>query len=125
MPMMPQNSLPSTWPATPATPDPAETLSHADASGADDAPQINAAPPRGKGLSAAALDAFMNAASVALDLPLDPAYRPGVLRYLGLAAAMAQQLDAIPLSERVEPAVRFEPVCPPTRVPHVDTAGAA
>lgn len=125
MPMMPQNSLPSTWPTSPATPDPAETLSHADATGAEDAPKINAAPPHGNGLSAAALDAFMNAASVALDLPLDPAYRPGILRYLGLAAAMARQLDQIPLSERVEPAVRFTPVCPPTRAPHADTAGAA
>ncbi|MGE0799009.1 MAG: DUF4089 domain-containing protein [Lautropia sp.] len=57
-----------------------------------------------------AIAAYVDAAAAALRLPLDPAHRPGVLRYFELAASFAARLDAVPLTPHDESAVRFEPV---------------
>lgn len=48
------------------------------------------------------------AQAVGLDLPED--LRPGVRRYLALAAAMAEVVMAVPLTEDDEPAPVFTPV---------------
>lgn len=48
------------------------------------------------------------AQAVGLDLPED--LRPGVRRYLALAAAMAEVVMAVPLAEDDEPAPVFTPV---------------
>ncbi len=125
--MMPDTPPPSSLPSDSVTADPATMpgRSRADVHRPDDASTINIAPSRRDALSTEALAAFMDASSVALDLPLAPAHRPGVLRYLGIAAAMARTLEHYPLSERVEPAVRFEPVSPPSRAATADVKGIA
>jgi Protein of unknown function (DUF4089) len=53
--------------------------------------------------------AYVDAAAAALDLPLAPEHRPGVLQYFALAAGFAAQLQAVPLSPHDEPAVNFVP----------------
>ena len=58
------------------------------------------------------IEAYADAAAAALALPLDPAHRPGVLRYLALAAGMADVLDAVPLAVADEPAGAFVPISP-------------
>lgn len=61
------------------------------------------------------VEAYVDAAALALRLPLDPAHRPGVLRYFALAAAMAELVEAHPLTLSDEPAPAFVPVSPPER----------
>ena len=58
------------------------------------------------------IEAYVDAAAAALDLPLAPAHRPGVLAYFALAAAMAELIDAHPLQLDDEPAPVFTPVSP-------------
>ncbi len=55
---------------------------------------------------------YVDAASMALRLPLDPTHRPGVLRYFALAASMADWVEAHPLSTEDEPAAAFVPIAP-------------
>lgn len=42
-------------------------------------------------------EAQLDAMAALLALPVDPAHRPGVLRFLGLAAEMAAVLERVPL----------------------------
>ena len=42
---------------------------------------------------------YMDAAAGLIDLPLAPEWRPGVVRFLGLAAEMAAVLEAVPLDD--------------------------
>jgi hypothetical protein len=53
--------------------------------------------------------AYLDATAAALDLPIAPEHRPGVLRYLALAAEFAAQVEAVPLAPHDEPAVNFAP----------------
>lgn len=54
-------------------------------------------------------EAFVNAAAAALDLPVDPAHRPGVIANLRLAARMAALVEAKALTVHQEPAPVFRP----------------
>ena len=56
--------------------------------------------------------AYVDAAAVALGLHLTVAQRPGVLRYFALAAGMAEQVMAVPLTPADESGSVFVPVCP-------------
>ena len=60
------------------------------------------------------IEAFVDASAAALALNLQPAHRPGVLRFVAIAAEMAAVLDTVPLDVAVEPAVTFVPVAPAT-----------
>jgi hypothetical protein len=59
------------------------------------------------------IEAYVDAASAALDLKLRPDHRAGVLRYFALAAEFAEVVEAVPLDPHAEPAVHFSPVVPP------------
>jgi hypothetical protein len=48
-------------------------------------------------------EARLEAMAAVLALPVDAAYRPGVLRFLGLAAEMAAVLDRVPLDPGTAP----------------------
>jgi Protein of unknown function (DUF4089) len=52
----------------------------------------------------------VDAAAAAIGLPLDPAHRPGVLRFYALAAAMARDVLAVPLGRDDESGAVFHPV---------------
>ena len=58
------------------------------------------------------IEAYVDAAAAALQLPLSPAHRPGVLHYFALAASMAERVAAQPLGTTDEPAETFVPVSP-------------
>jgi len=58
------------------------------------------------------IEAYVNAAAAALNLPLSAAHRPGVLHYFALAAGMADLVAAHPLTTADEPAEAFEPISP-------------
>lgn len=70
-------------------------------------------------MSPEALGRYADAAAAALDLPLSPEHRPGVLQYLALAARLAEAVHAVPLSADDESAMVFEPVSP---MPHMRPA---
>jgi hypothetical protein len=55
------------------------------------------------------IERYVDACAVALELPLAPEHRPGVLRYFALAAAFADELKAVRLTPHDEPAVNFVP----------------
>lgn len=57
--------------------------------------------------------AYVDAAAAALELPIAPEHRPGVLRYFAMAEAMAQGLQAFPLGIEDESGAVFRPVEPP------------
>jgi len=63
-------------------------------------------------MSPALIEAYVDAAAAALDLPLAPEHRPGVLRYFALAAEMAALVHGLPLSVHDEPAEAFVPIAP-------------
>jgi hypothetical protein len=63
-------------------------------------------------MNAEEVEAFVDAAAVALGLTLDAAHRPGVLRYFALAASMAEQVTGEPLGSGDEPAYVFVPLGP-------------
>ena len=65
----------------------------------------------------AQLEAYVDAAAAAVGLDIVAAHRPGVVHYLGLAAAMADLVMGLPLGTEAEPAPVFVPVGP-------DDAGA-
>ena len=58
------------------------------------------------------IEAYIDAAAAALDLPLAPAHRPGVLAYFTLAAGLADLVMAAPLGVGDEPAPVFTPIGP-------------
>ena len=58
------------------------------------------------------IEAYVDAAATALELPLDPAHQPGVLQYFALAAGFAAQLAAVPLQPHDDPAPVFVPTPP-------------
>ena len=58
------------------------------------------------------IEAYVDAAAAALDLPLAPAHRPGVLAYFALAAGLADAVMAAPLGIGDEPAPVFTPIAP-------------
>ena len=58
------------------------------------------------------IEAYVDAAAAALDLPLAPAHRPGVLAYFALAAELADAVMAAPLGASDEPAPVFTPIGP-------------
>lgn len=63
-------------------------------------------------MTPAQTEAYVDAAAAALDLPLSPEHRPGVLQYFALAAGFAEQLQAVPLDAHDDPAPVFVPVEP-------------
>ena len=58
------------------------------------------------------LEAYVDAAAAAMGLEIVAAHRPGVIHYLGLAAAMADLVMALPLAHDAEPATVFVPIAP-------------
>jgi len=58
------------------------------------------------------IEAYVDAAAAALDLPLAPAHRPGVLAYFALAAELADAVMAAPLGACDEAAPVFTPIGP-------------
>ena len=63
-------------------------------------------------MTPAQIEAYVDAAAAALQLPLSPAHRPGVLSYFALAAGMAELVGAHPLAITDEPAEAFVPIAP-------------
>ena len=63
-------------------------------------------------MTPAQIEAYVDAAAAALQLPLSPEHRPGVLHYFALASSMADLVAALPLSIADEPAPAFVPVSP-------------
>ncbi len=63
-------------------------------------------------MTPAQIETYVDAAAAALDLPLHPAHRDGVLRYFALAAQMAAQVQAVELDASAEPSMAFVPVVP-------------
>ena len=58
------------------------------------------------------IEAYVDAASAALSLPLNAEHRPGVLHYFALAASMAELVAAQPLGVTDDPAEAFVPISP-------------
>jgi hypothetical protein len=63
-------------------------------------------------MTPAQIEAYVDAAAAALQLPLSPAHRPGVLSYFALAAGMAELVGAHPLAITDDPAEAFVPIAP-------------
>ena len=63
------------------------------------------------------IGAYVDATARALGLPLAPEHRPGVVRYFGLAAAFAAQLEAVPLARDDDAAPVFSPIAPSAKPP--------
>lgn len=61
-------------------------------------------------MSAADVEAYVDAAAAAIGLPIDPAHRPGVVRYVALAAQMAELVMTAPLGVADDPAEAFVPI---------------
>lgn len=58
------------------------------------------------------IEAYVTAASAALQLPIAPGHRPGVLTYFALSAGFAEQVNGLPLRPADEPAEVFVPIAP-------------
>jgi hypothetical protein len=58
------------------------------------------------------VEAYVDAAAIALELSLAPEHRPGVLMYFQLAAGLAELVMAQPLRAEDETAPVFTPVAP-------------
>ena len=63
-------------------------------------------------MTPAQIEASVDATAEALDLPLAPEHRPGVLHYFALAASLYELVAAHPLDPADEPAPVFTPVSP-------------
>jgi hypothetical protein len=63
-------------------------------------------------MTPAQIEAYVDAAAAALNLPLNPQHRAGVLRYFALAAEMAALVEAHPLETADDPAETFVPIAP-------------
>jgi len=59
------------------------------------------------------IEVYVDAAASALQLPLLPEHRPGVLRYFALAAELAELVNEQTLSPHDDPAEAFVPISPP------------
>ena len=66
-------------------------------------------------MTPAQIEAYVDAAAAALNLPLNAEHRPGVLHYFALAASMAELLAGQPLGITDDPAEAFVPVSPTPR----------
>ena len=58
------------------------------------------------------VQAYVEAAAAALDLPIAVEHRAGVVHYFELAAAMSELVVALPLGIDDEPAPVFTPIAP-------------
>ena len=58
------------------------------------------------------IEAYVDATAALLGLPLAAEHRPGVLRYFGLAAEMAELVNGLPLAMQDEPAEAVVPIAP-------------
>ena len=65
-------------------------------------------------MTPAQIEAYVDAAAAALQLPLANEHRPGVLNYFALAASMAELVGAHPLAITDDPAEAFVPISPPS-----------
>jgi hypothetical protein len=54
-------------------------------------------------------DALLDAMAPLVGIPVEPAFRPGVVANLTLIATMAALVDGMPLDEREEPAAVYRP----------------
>jgi len=63
-------------------------------------------------MTPAQIEAYVDAAAAALQLPLAPGHRPGVLDYFALAAGLAELVLAHPLAITDDPAEAFVPIGP-------------
>ena len=61
-------------------------------------------------MTPAQIEAYVDAAAAALQLPLSAEHRPGVLHYFALASTMAELVAAQPLAVTDDPAEAFVPV---------------
>lgn len=61
------------------------------------------------------IEAYVDAVSAALQLPIHAEHRPGVLSYFALAAGMAELVAGQPLSAADDLAEAFVPVSPTGR----------
>jgi hypothetical protein len=55
------------------------------------------------------IEGYVDHAAITLDLPIDGAHRPGVVRYMRMVAAMAAEVNDFPLDAKIESAVIFIP----------------
>ena len=55
------------------------------------------------------MEAFVEQMAAAVDLPIAPEYKPGVVENFARIAEIAQRLDEFPLSPEVEAAPIFRP----------------
>jgi Protein of unknown function (DUF4089) len=58
------------------------------------------------------IEAYVDAAAAALGLQLADEHKPGVQRYVALAALMAEQVYGLPLGNEDEAAPQFVPIAP-------------
>ena len=58
-------------------------------------------------MTPAQIEAYVDAAAAALDIPLADEHRPGVLQFFALAAGMADVVDQVALVPHDESAVHF------------------
>ena len=72
-------------------------------------------------MTAAEIEAYVDAAATAIGLPIAAEHRPGVLQYFALAATLADVVMGMPLARDDEPAEVFVPVA----VEGADSAGGA
>ena len=63
-------------------------------------------------MTAAEVEAFVDAASAALALPIAAEHRAGVLHYFALAASFAELVDTHAFELHDEPGAVFTPVSP-------------
>jgi hypothetical protein len=63
-------------------------------------------------MTPAEIEASVDATAKALDLPIAPEHRAGILYYYGLAASFAALVQSHPLGNADEPAPVFTPVPP-------------
>lgn len=63
------------------------------------------------------LEAYVDASAALMGLPIAPEHRPGVLRYMALAAGLAQRVTDFPLDVTDESGSVFLPVSPPEQAP--------
>ncbi len=63
-------------------------------------------------LRSRSIEAYVDAVSGALDLPIAPAHREGVERYFELASKLAEVVFAVPLTVADDPAPVFVPIGP-------------
>ena len=68
-------------------------------------------------MTPAQIENYVDAAAAALQLPIAPEHRPGVLNYFALAASMAELVAAHPLGVTDDPAEAFVPVSPASARP--------